>query len=372
MSNDEGRQAVAETRGSVSRRAMLGAVGGSVAALSGCLTGGDESSGADSITVSVYGGAYGNVFEETVAGAYEEETGTTVNVQKAWSNRVSQLQSASQGDDGPPYDVIGLSGFNYLTARNEELLTPVRYDNIPNAEKIWPFFREYRTDEYGVPGEGGVLGIVYREGDPHATTWSEFMEVDAPAGMNGGYWKNPLLIAALLTDETAGVGEIYDPEMHDAMFSTLEDLAENVATWYRGGADVWSALGGGTIDYGAFYYASGLAGIDNRPDKNYGMVLPEMSPGYFTNFCVTNTDKRDEAERFLDFMLRTEVQTEWHNNGYYVPANREVAGSYADRVQGAYPESNEGMESFFVLGDSERLSAYQSELSDRFTEITTA
>jgi len=349
---------------------MLGAVGGSVAAFAGCLSGGGGS-GADSLTVSVYGGAYGNVFEETVAAAYEEETGTTVNVSKAWSNRVSKLRSASQGDGDPPYDLIGLSGFNYLTARNEELLTPVRYENVPNAEMVWPFFREYRTDEYGVPGEGGVLGIVYKDDSPHATTWSEFMEVDAPAGMNGGYWKNPLLIAALLTDEAEGVGEIYDPAMHDAMFSTLEQLSENIATWYRGGADVWSALGGGTIDYGAFYYASGLAGIDSRPDSNYQMVLPETSPGYFTNFCVTNTDKRDEAERFLDFMLRTDIQTAWNQNGYYVPANQNVAGDYAERLQGVYPESNDEMESFFIIGNAEELSPYQSDLSDRFTEITT-
>ena len=370
MSDDTGGRAVPQERGVVSRRAMLGAVGGSVAALSGCLSG-SSGSGADSLTVSVYGGAYGTVFEETVAAAYEEETGTTVNVSKAWSNRVSKLRSASQGSNGPPYDIIGLSGFNYLTARNENLLTPVRYDNVPNAEKVWPFFREYRTDEYGVPGEGGVLGIVYKKDSQHATTWSEFMDVDAPAGMNGGYWKNPLLISALLTDEAEGVGEIYDPALHDAMFTTLEQLAQNVATWYRGGADVWSALSGGTIDYGAFYYASGLAGIDNRPDKNYQMLLPDTSPGYFTNFCVANPEKRDEAERFLDFMLRTDIQTQWNQNGYYVPANREVAGSYADRLQGVYPETNDEMESFFIIGDSEELSPYQSDLSDRFTEITT-
>ncbi len=356
---------------SVSRRAVLGALGGSAAALAGCAgVTGAGSGGTDELTVSVYGGAYGDVFEETVADAYEAETGTTVNVAKAWSNRVSKLRAADQGSDSPPYDVIGLSGFNYLSARNEELIQRVRYENVPNAEKVWPFFREYRTDEYGVPGEGGVLGIVYEEGNAHAETWSEFATVDAPAGMNGGYWKNPLLIAALLTDAAPGVEEIYDPEMYDPMFETLESLAENVATWYRGGADVWSALDGGQIEYGAFYYASGLAGIDARPEKNYRMLLPEQSPGYFTNFAVTNTDRRDEAERFLDFMLRTEIQTDWHQNGYYVPANREVAGSYADRVQSRYPETNDALADFFVLGDSERLAAQKSALSDRFTRIT--
>jgi len=353
-----------------SRRAVLGALGGSAVALAGCagVTGGGGEP--DELTVSVYGGAYGDVFEETVADAYEAETGTSVTVSKAWSNRVSKLRAADQGGDDPPYDVIGLSGFNYLSARNEDLLRPVRYENVPNAGDVWPFFREYRTDEYGVPGEGGVLGIVYEEGSPHAETWREFETVDAPAGMNGGYWKNPLLVSALLTDAAPGVEEIYDPELYDPMFATLEDLARNVATWYRGGADVWSALGGGQIAYGAFYYASGLAGIDARPEKEYRMVLPERSPGYFTNFCVTNTDRRDEAERFLDFLLRTEVQTDWHRNGYYVPANREVAGSYADRVAGRYPETNDALADFFLLGDSERLAEYKSTLSDRFTRIT--
>jgi spermidine/putrescine transport system substrate-binding protein len=371
---DRGAATADGERPSASRRAVLGALGGAAVALAGCAGGttGGASGGTDELTVSVYGGAYGDVFEETVANAYEAETGTTVNVAKAWSNRVSTLRSASQGSGDPPYDVIGLSGFNYLAARNEDLVVPVRYENVPNAEKVWPFFREYRTDEYGVPGEGGVLGIVYEEGQPHAETWADFATVDAPAGMNGGYWKNPLLIAALLTDVAPGVEEIYDPDTHDEMFATLETLAQNVATWYRGGADVWSALDGGQIEYGAFYYASGLAGIDARPDKNYGMVLPEQSPGYYTNFCVTDTDRRDEAERFLDFMLRTEIQTDWHQNGYYVPANREVAGSYSDRVQGRYPETNDALADFFVLGNSERLQQYQSALSDEFTRITSS
>jgi len=350
---------------------MLGIVGGSVASLSGCLDGivGDSTDGADSLTVSVYGGAYGNVFEETVASAYEEETGTSVEVAKAWNERVSKLRSADQGNSDPPFDLIGLSGSNYLAAREENLVQPVRYENVPNAEKVWPFLREYRTDEYGVPGEGGVLGIVYKEGESHAEEWDEFMTTDAPAGMNGSYWKNPLLVAALLTDDSEGVGEIYDPDQHDAMFDTLEDLADNIATWYQGGADVWSSLDGGTIDYGAFYFASGLAGIDNRPDKNYAMTLPSESPGYYTNFCVTNTDNRDETERFLDFMLQTDIQREWNQNGYYIPANQEVAGDYADRLDGLYPETNEDLESFMVLGSSERLSEYQSDLSDRFSEV---
>jgi len=358
--SDTGRQ-----RSRLSRRAALGAIGGTTVALAGCTGGGS----ADSLTVSVYGGAYGNVFEEEVAAPFEAETGISVEVAKAWSNRVTKLRSAQSGGGEPPFDVIGLSGFNYLSARTEGLLQSVRYENVPNAEKVWPFFREYRTDEYGVPGEAGPLGIVYKEGKPHAESWAEFTTTDAPAGMNGGYWKNPLIVSALLTDAAPGIEELYDPDQYDPMFSTLEEIAANVASWYQGGADVWSALDGGTIDYGGFYFASGLAGIDNRPEKEYGMLLPEQSPGYFTNFCVTNTDRREESEQFLDFMLDTEIQTNWHQSGYYVPANQEVAGSYADRVADDYPTTNEELESFLLLGDSERLAENQSTLSDRFTQV---
>jgi spermidine/putrescine transport system substrate-binding protein len=367
------------------RRFLTGAGAATAVALAGCLGGGDGGDGgggggygtggsntASSITVSVYGGAYGNVFEETVAAAYEEETGTTVNVAKAWSERVAKLRSAAQGGGSPPYDLIGLSGFNYLSARNEELVQPVRYENVPNAEKVWPYFRNVRTDEFGVPGEGGVLGIIYKPESEYAESWEGFMTTDAPAGMNGGYWKNPITIAAQLSDEMPGTQELYEPAAHEAVFDTLEKLSANVAKWYSGGADVWTALDGGTIDYGAFYYASGLAGIDNRPEKNYEMLLPDVTPGYFTNFCVTNTDKRDEAERFLDFMLRTEVQQAWNENGYYIPANREVAGSYAERLQGLYPETNEELAEFMIVGDYEALSEYKTKLSDRFTQITTA
>ena len=359
--------------GRTSRRAVLAGLGGTAAAaLAGCLSGGSagDGGGADSITVSVYGGAYGNVFEEYVAGPYEEETGTTVEVSKAWSKRVSKLRSAEQGGNDPPYDLIGLSGFNYLTAREEELVQPVRYGNVPNADMVWDFFKEYRTDEYGVPAEGGVLGIIYKEGVPHAESWADFKTIDRDAGMNGGYWKNPLIVSSLLAERADGIQELYDESMHDAVFAQLEQISENVSSWYTGGASVWEALDGGTIDYGAFYYASGLAGIDNRPEKDYRMALPEQSPGYYTNFCVTNTDKRAAAEDFLNYMLRTEVQTRWNENGYYIPANSEVAGNYVDRLQGLYPESDDELADFMLLGNSERLAPYQSMLSDRFARIT--
>ena len=111
-------------RSRLSRRAALGAIGGTTVALAGCTGGGS----ADSLTVSVYGGAYGNVFEEEVADPFEAETGISVEVAKAWSNRVTKLRSAQSGGGEPPFDVIGLSGFNYLSARTDWSSPSVRAD----------------------------------------------------------------------------------------------------------------------------------------------------------------------------------------------------------------------------------------------------
>jgi len=351
------------------RRRMLRAIGGitaGTALTTGCLGGNEDED--RPLRVSPYSGAYGDVFEEVVVEGFMDEHGTEVETAPGWDERVTELRSTVESGGTVPYDIVGVAGQNYLIGINEGLFEPIRYENVPNANEVWGFLREYRTDEYGVPGEAGVSGIMHDEEGSYARDWSELLESEAPVGMDTGYWDVSLLVTALLSEKRPGAEEFNDTEAHEELLNSFEGVSEEVDVWYDGGGEVWEIMERGEVDQAVFYYASGRAGIDSR-GIGYGMVVPEKAPAYYTNFCVTSdSPNRDEAEEFLNYMLREDVQREWVREGYYVPANSAVADEYPEEVADVYPNTEEGMREFLTIPDWEGIEGNVESLSDGFNE----
>jgi spermidine/putrescine transport system substrate-binding protein len=358
-----------DSSGTCDRRSILKTVGGGFAAgaglTTGCLGGGGEDR---PLRVSPYSGAYGEVFEEVVVEGFRDEYGIEVETAPGWDERITELRSTVNSGGSVPYDIVGVAGQNYLIGINEGLFEPIRYENVPNAQDVWGFLRDYRTDEYGVPGEAGVSGIMYDEGGPYAEDWDELLSSDAPVGMDTGYWDVSLLVTALMSDELPGAEEFNNPEAHETLLSEFEEVSGEVDVWYQGGAEVWEIMERGQVDQAVFYYASGRAGIEDR-GLDYGMLIPDTAPAYYTNFCVTkDSPNREDAEKFLNYMLREDVQREWVSEGYYVPANSSVAGDYPDSVAGVYPTTEDGMREFLTLPDWERIEGSVETLSNGFNE----
>lgn len=337
--------------------------GSTAAATAGCV--GDEDR---PLRVSPYSGAYGEVFEEVVVEGFMDEHGVEVETAPGWDERIAELRSTVEAGGTVPYDIVGVAGQNYLIGVNEGLFEPVRYENVPNADNVWGFMRDLRTDEFGVPGEAGVSGIMYDEGGPYAEDWDELIRSDVPVGMDTGFWDVSLLVAALLSDERPGIGEFNDPEAHDALLEEFERVSSEVDTWYTGGGEVWEIMERDEVRQAVFYYASGRAGIDSR-GLDYGMLIPDEAPAYVTDFCVTrNSPNRETAEEFLNYMLREDVQREWVREGYYVPANSAVAEDYPEEVEDVYPSSEDQMEGFLKVPDWEAIEGDIERLSDGFNE----
>jgi spermidine/putrescine transport system substrate-binding protein len=359
----------AEFSSKYSRRDSLKIAGSGLAAgaasITGCLS---DGGGERPLRVSPYSGAYGEVFEEVVVDGFTEEHDIEVETAPGWDERVTELRSTVESGGSVPYDIVGVAGQNYLIGVNEGLFEPIRYENVPNAEAVWDFMQEYRTDEYGVPGEAGVSGIMHDEGGPYAEDWEQLLSSEVPVGMDTGYWDVSLLVTALLSDELPGAQEFNSPDAHDGLLSEFEEVNSKVDVWYDGGGEVWEIMEREEVDQAVFYYASGRAGIESR-DLDYGMVVPDTAPAYYTNFCVTSgTQKREEAEQFLNYMLREDVQREWVREGYYVPANSEVADDYPDSVSDVYPDTEERMREFLKVPDWEGIEGSVEDLSDGFNE----
>jgi spermidine/putrescine transport system substrate-binding protein len=358
-------EADGHTRRDVLRYAGSGLAAGTGAATTGCLGGGSEDR---PLRVSPYSGAYGDVFEEVVVEGFMDEHGTEVETVPGWDERVTELRSTVESGGTVPYDILGVAGQNYLIGINENLFEPVRYENVPNADDVWGFMREYRTDEYGIPCTVGVSGIMYDEGGPYVEGWDGLPSSDAPVGMDTGYWEVPLLVTALMSEELPGAEEFNSPDAHETLLSEFEDVSQEVDVWYQGGGEVWEIMERGQVDQAVFYYASGRAGIERR-GLDYGMMLPDEAPAFLDHFCVTKeSPNREDAEKFLNYMLREDVQREWVNEGYYVPANSAVAEDYPDAVSDIYPSTEDGMNEFLTVPDWEAIEGSIETLSDGFNE----
>ncbi|WP_259532862.1 extracellular solute-binding protein [Halalkaliarchaeum sp. AArc-CO] len=341
---------------------MATAAAGTTVGLTGCIGGGGDDL---ELNVAVWAGTYADRFEEVVAGGYEEETGTTVNVTPAGGEILSELQAAP--DDNPPYDVVSADELYYHLGVNDGLYNELREENVPNLENVYPFLKDKpgQGTEYGVPTDGELLAIAYDESDVSSTDWEKLQDTDEYIGFEGVFYIYPMMIGALLAGERDGIGELYHEENHEAVYEEVEQLAENVDIWTGSAAEIFNGIEQGIITQAMWY--SGMAFSEADVNDNISVTIPESTGGYVNNYCtVSGTDHREEGERFLNYMLEPEVQTEWAETGFNFMASMEA--DHPNLTAEAYPSTNEELEAVnFVNFD--RLGDLQGYLNDQFQEI---
>ena len=366
----------ADSTTSVSRRDVLSATAvGSTAALAGCseVFGSDTASGngaddTETLDVSVWSGNYADRFAESVVPMFEEEFGVSVRLHRGWDEILANIRQAP--DDDPPYDVTVTEGQFYHMGRDEELFLPIRTENVPNLEETIDYYTEFRTTEYGMPVDGAPCTIIYREElDLEPDSWGDFgapeIEESNGIGVDTGFWWYPMHAAALGMDDADAAGEIYDEAHHDAVFETLREW--NVTGWASSGEDIWQDFENGVIDVAQWYFEQTEFDIDEYDGLAH--TTPEHNTGYLNHWCVVDgTDRRDTAERFINFLMDAEVQTEWsrHIPSLFCNANVE----YADDLGEELPSTSEEAANI-AFPDWEYLMDYFEEFSDEFTAIET-
>ncbi|NHN49345.1 extracellular solute-binding protein [Halostella sp. JP-L12] len=355
------------------RRAFLGTAGTSIAlGLAGCTGGGGGSNSGDgpfagqTLRVTTWSGEYTERFRNTIKPWYEEESGGTLEVIPGWSELISQIRSAPENN--PPYDVTITDGYFYYQGRSDDLFEPVRYDNVPNYEGVHQFLKEFRGDnnEYGVPVDGEPIAMPYNSDiDFDPTSWSDLQSDEAEKiTLEGGFYAYPMQIGAIIADDLEGTDEMYDEQYHDAPWEALSSL--DVASWYSSGAEVWEHLSQGIANIGQYYYATSK--IKARDDStNLDLVVPEVTGGYFDNFCVVRgTDKRDMAEHYLNFLLDPEIQSRWSEESWEVKSHSEC--EYPDFVAEDLPTTNEEMEEQLNFPNWEYLTSHSDKFNQDFNE----
>ncbi len=282
-----------------------------------------------SIIWSAYSGPFYDTIAKTVIPSFEEKTGATIDLVPGAGDELINILAAPA--DNPPYDGIFGYGPDHLRGIEEDVLLPLRRENIPNLNDITDFhasdFGEGRDINYGAPFEFGYGAMVYNKEllGFTPTGWDAFWEPEAQGkiGLSTTYWFFPISAAALALDLEPGLDEIYSPEGFDAVIAKLQEL--EVAFWWQAGAESASAFERNDIAIDVAATELGHPLVVQNPDK-YGFLLPEEGTMGFIDYMMIpkGTRNRDLAEAFINHALDPEVQTAFAEEVAYFMSNKNT------------------------------------------------
>lgn len=359
---DSDRQTGSSWNGTSSRRSFLAATGAAaLGGIAGCL--GDGGGSDEPLRVTAWSGPFEDRFREAFADTYEEEYGTEVEVIPEWSEILANIRAAPEDD--PPYDVTIVEGWFYWEGRKDDLFLEVDYSEIPNWDEVYPYIKGIRDHAHGVPIEGDTESIAYIEDeyDEKPETWADFAEMDDLA-MEGGFPIYPLQVGAILAGELPGDGELYDPQYHDQVISSLANL--DINEWYSSGADIWEAMSQGLATAAQYYGYMTAYNADDERDLGLEVTVPEVTGGFWDSWSIVRgTDKEEEAHRFLNHMLDADAQTKFAEISGEMLANQNA--EYPDWKTELTPSSNAELKNVY-FPDWRSLDEYYGDLQDGFDQ----
>jgi putative spermidine/putrescine transport system substrate-binding protein len=266
------------------------------------------------LKVGTYGGYFQESFEKHIFPDFTAETGIEVEsigepTGEAWLVQLEQAARAGQA----PADVSMMAQVARLRGEKAGLWAPLDPEKLTNIQNLPEHFvhRYENGDIYGTGAVSWYITLVTNTQEyPEAPqSWQALWD---PANEN----KLGLLALAsnsFLLEITAktffGGTDILDTE--EGVMQVLEKLAEvkpNVRLWYRDEGQFQQALETGEIPMGQYYHdVTGLAAADGKPVRS---TFPEEGAVLDSGSWVVSkaSDKVEEAQVFIDYMARPEIQ----------------------------------------------------------------
>lgn len=294
--------------------------------------------------------------------AFEEEYGVDVIEDFYESNEamLAQLQA------GAVYDLIVPSDYMVGIMIQEDLLTPLNTDAVPNLDNLAQRFRELPYDsgpqysaayQYGTTGLGVNLEVVGEDFEP---SWALIFDPELTSGYPGG--------VSVLNDprETMGAALLYlGYSLND---TNLDHLAEardviiearpNITTF---DSDQYAtALVNGEVAVSHGFSGGMITAISEADDPDqFVYILPEEGATFWIdNMAVPATAENPcSAFTFMNFLLDEENGATLTNWNYYGTPNQASldAGLIEEEVVEFYADSETapGLEIIVDTGDYE-------------------
>lgn len=302
--------------------------------------------------VNVYN--WGEYIDKDLLDQFEAETGIRV-VYSTFNTNEDLYVKLKNGVSS--YDVVMPSDYMIEKMKNEDMLRPINWENVPNIEYVDPEYKNHSYDPdqtYSAPYFWGTLGIVYNTDlvQEEVTSWDilwderykrEIIMLDSSRDSLGialkklGYSMNS-------TDESQlAEAEALLIEQYPLVYAYLVDQTKDIMI--NGEAALAVMYSGDAVD--AISYVDNLA-----------YAVPEEGSNLWFDAMVIPRDARnpDHAEAFINFMLDPEnaaVNAEYVWYSLPSSAARELLSEELRDNEVAYPpkESLAGLEVFRDPGD---------------------
>ena len=273
--------------------------------------------GRDTLTLNVYNwGEYisdGSEDSLDTISAFEdwylEEYGQKVKVNyTTFSSNEDMYSKIKSG--AVSFDVIVPSDYMIARMKDEGLLLPLDFGNIPNYENIDEGFKGLYYDEnneYTVPYTYGVIGIIYNANkvdEADVTGWDilwnekysgQILQINNPRDAFGiaqyklGYDVNDT-----------------DPELWDAAFDELLAQRPLVKSYVMD--EIYNMMESGEADIAAYYAGDYFTMVDaEAEDVDLRFFTPEYTNFFIDAMCIPSCcENKELAEIFINWMLSEE------------------------------------------------------------------
>lgn len=279
----------------------------------GTVTGGDSVEGT---TIEFQGFGSHKPGMESLAAQFKEKFGVTVNV-KPFQDDWQVLARQRAGAQG--LDVFQMSMRAVPTAREENLIQPMRIENIPNVDNIEDRFHPDQTPWEpdggtwtAVPNHFGGNTLAWNTDlwplDSEPKSWRDLLDPELKGDI--GYSQRPNYAVATTylqfwPDEPREFEANYDERIAKVWDSMENEWKPQVGTWFAGGGEVSQAFANGNVTAGHnFAVIVEQLKADGQPIKN--RVAEEGGFMYLDGMAIpkgVEDPKRKAAELFINFSL---------------------------------------------------------------------
>jgi len=241
-----------------------------------------------------------------VIAKFQEETGIKVNYNVCPDNE-TLYANLKQGDS---YDVIIPSDYMISRLIDEGMLTPLNFDNIPNAADVDPKFLNPAYDPnsaYSVPYMWGTVGIIYNTTmvDQAVTSWDSLFDKKY-AGQVLMINNSRDAIGVALKDLGYSYNTTDQAQITAAVNLLIQQKKDGIVQAYVMD-EIFDKLEGGEAAMGVYYAGDYLTMHENNPDLAF--VIPSEGSNIFTDaMCIpAGAANQSNAEKFINFMCSTDV-----------------------------------------------------------------
>jgi putative spermidine/putrescine transport system substrate-binding protein len=288
------------------------------------------------LVINSFGGAYEKAHLELVIKPFEQKYNCKIKIITAYSaDALARLRAQK---NKPQLDIVHFSGGQEAIAAKEDLLVPIKPEQLSNYEDMYPFAVEGIEQGRGPVYSIAAFGILYNTDkvSPAPTGWKDLSRKELCGRILLTDISNTYgLLGLLMLNKTQG-GSLDDikPGLEavkklldcSTIISKSPEIQQNFAQ-----GNAWIAP-----------YAQDYTHTLTKAGLPIKFLLPEEgTPAVFiTVNAVAGRPNTDLAIKFIDFSIRAEAQAGWAAALRYSPTNRATKLSPELAEQVIYGKEN--------------------------------